>query len=109
MQVFADLPSKQGDQIDNQPDGMCLDEAGNLYIAHYGMRQVQVLSLEGNLLRRYPAGNLTASNVAFGGPKMDQLYTTGGLGKEGESEGGLFRLDLRGVRGLAILPKGRKQ
>ena len=109
MQVFADLPSKQGDQIDNQPDGMCLDEAGNLYIAHYGMRQVQVLSLGGKLLRRYPAGNLTASNVAFGGPKMDQLYTTGGLGKEGESEGGLFRLDLRGVRGLAILPKGRKQ
>jgi gluconolactonase len=103
--VFADLPAKdpaQG-QIDNQPDGMCLDEAGNLYVAHYGMQQVQVLDATGKLVARYPGGNVTTSNVAFGGPKMDQLFVTGGLGKE-EGEGGLFRLDL-GVRGLVILPK----
>jgi len=104
-QILATLPTKEGDQIDNQPDGMCLDEEGNLYIAHYGMHQVQVLDPEGKLLRRYPAGNLTVSNVAFGGPNMDQLYVTGGLGKEGQSEGALFRLDLKGTRGLAILPK----
>jgi gluconolactonase len=103
-QVFATLPTKEGDQIDNQPDGMCLDDAGNLYVAHYGMRQVQVLSPEGKLLRRYPAGNLTVSNVAFGGPRMDQLYVTGALGKEGQSEGVLFRLELKGVHGLQILP-----
>jgi gluconolactonase len=102
--VFANLPAKQGEQIDNQPDGMCLDDAGNLYVAHYGMRQVQVLDLEGNLLRRYPGGNLTTSNVAFGGANMDQLYITGGLGKEGGA-GGVYRLDLKGVRGLVILPK----
>ena len=54
MQVFADLPSKEGEQIDNQPDGICLDAAGNLYVAHYGMRQVQVLDPEGKLIRRYP-------------------------------------------------------
>jgi gluconolactonase len=106
MRVFASLPSKHGDQIDNQPDGMCLDESGNLYVAHYGMRQVQVLSPAGTLLRSYPAGNLTASNVAFGGPDMDQLYITGGLGIEGQSEGGLFRLNLKGIRGLVILPPG---
>jgi len=105
QQVFATLPTKEGDQIDNQPDGMCLDEAGNLYIAHYGMHQVQVLSPQGKPLRRYPAGNLTASNVAFGGPNMDQLYVTGALGKEGQSEGALFRLDLKGAHGLVILPK----
>jgi gluconolactonase len=104
-QVFATLPAKQGDQIDNQPDGMCLDEEGNLYVAHYGMHQVQVLSPEGTLLRRYPAGNLTTSNVAFGGTNLNQLYITGALGKEGQSEGALFRLDLEGVRGLAILPR----
>ncbi len=105
MKVFADLPTKQGDQIDNQPDGMCLDETGNLYVAHYGMRQVQVLGPDGKLMLRYPGGNLTTSNVAFGGPAMDQLYITGGLGKEESSEGGLFRLDLKEVRGLVILPK----
>jgi gluconolactonase len=104
MKVFANLPSKQGEQIDNQPDGMCLDADGNLYIAHYGMKQVQVLSPQGKLIRRYQGGNLTTSNVAFGGPHMDQLYITGALGGE-NIEGALFRLDLKGVNGLVILPK----
>ena len=102
---FADLPRKKEGtpQIDNQPDGMCLDAAGNLYVAHYGMKQVQVLSPEGKLIRQYDGGNVTTSNVAFGGPKMDQLFITGGIGPEA-GEGGLFRIDL-GVKGLVILPK----
>ena len=101
MQVFADLPSKEGEQIDNQPDGICLDAAGNLYVAHYGMRQVQVLDPEGKLIRRYPGGNLTTSNCAFGGPKLDQLFVTG------RRPGALFRLDL-GVPGLDIRPKRKE-
>ena len=101
---FAKLPVKDESlgQIDNQPDGICLDAAGNLYVAHYGMRQVQVLNPQGQLIARYGGGNVTTSNVAFGGPKSDQLFVTGGLGKE-SGEGGLFRLDL-GVKGLVILP-----
>jgi gluconolactonase len=103
--VFAELPKKDesAGQVDNQPDGMCLDAAGNLYVAHYGMKQVQVLDPTGKLIARYDGGNLTTSNVAFGGPNMDQLFVTGGLGKE-SGGGGLFRLDL-GVKGLIILPK----
>ena len=102
--VFAELPGKDTErgQIDNQPDGMCLDAAGNLYVAHYGMKQVQVLDASGKLIRRYDGGNVTTSNVAFGGPKMDQLFITGGIGPE-SGEGGLFRIDL-GVKGLVILP-----
>lgn len=100
--VFATLPTKQGDQIENAPDGMALDEAGNLYVAHYGMRTVQVLSPDGTLLRSYPGGNLTTSNVAFGGPRMDQLYVTGALGEEKTTRGGLFRLDLKGAKGLKL-------
>jgi gluconolactonase len=96
--VLIDLPSKEADQIDNQPDGIALDAGGNLFVAHYGMRQVQVISPEGKLIRRYPGGNLTTSNVAFAGPKMDRLYLTGG------EPGALFRLDLPGVEGLRILP-----
>ncbi len=103
--IFATLPTKTGEQIDNQPDGICLDQDGNLYVAHYGMRQVQVLSPEGKVLRRYPGGNLTTSNVAFGGPNLDQLYITGALGEENTTRGGLFRLDLKGAQGLRILPK----
>jgi gluconolactonase len=103
MRVFADLPAKSGDQIDNQPDGMALDSEGNLYVAHYGMRQVQVLDRSGKLIRQLPGGNLTTSNVAFAGPKMDQLFITGALGAQ-DTQGALFRLELPGVRGLRILP-----
>lgn len=106
--VFAKLPEKGKGQIDNQPDGIALDAEGNLYVAHYGMREVQVIDPHGKVIRHYPGGNLTTSNVAFGGPKLDQLYVTGG------DPGSLFRLDL-GVKGLAILParsaseKGKSQ
>ncbi len=102
QRVFAELPNREGDQVDNEPDGICLDASGNLYVAHYGMKQVQVLDPNGKLIRRYPAGNLTASNVAFGGPNRDQLFVTGGLTDE-SGGGGLFRLEL-GVEGLVILP-----
>ncbi|MCS7046083.1 MAG: SMP-30/gluconolactonase/LRE family protein [Gemmataceae bacterium] len=104
LKVFAELPEKQGDQIDNQPDGMCLDSDGNLYVAHYGMRQVQVLNPEGKLIRRYPGGNLTTSNVGFSGKDMNVLYITGGLGAEAGA-GAVFRIELPGVTGLTILPK----
>jgi gluconolactonase len=103
QQVFANLPAKQGDQIENAPDGMALDEDGNLFVAHYGMHTVQVLSPEGRLLRSYPGGNLTTSNVAFSGPNMDQLFITGALADEKTSRGAVWRLDLKGVRGLRLL------
>jgi gluconolactonase len=101
--VFANLPSKKGEQVANAPDGMALDEDGNLFVAHYGMRTVQVLSPKGELLRSYPGGNLTTSNVAFTGPNMDQLYITGALADEAKSPGGIWKLDLKGVRGLKLL------
>lgn len=102
-QEFAKLPFKEGDQIDNQPDGICLDLFGNLYVAHYGMGQVQVLDRKGKLIRRYPGGNLLTSNVAFAGEKMDQLYVTGG--EPDQKSGAFYRLDLPGAAGLDIRPK----
>ncbi|MBC7853228.1 MAG: SMP-30/gluconolactonase/LRE family protein [Pirellulaceae bacterium] len=105
--LFADLPKHEsGDFMQAQPDGMCLDAAGNLYVAHYGMKKVEVLSPAGKLIRQYDGGNVTTSNVAFGGPKHDQLFITGGIGKEA-GEGGLFRIDL-GAKGLVILPAAKK-
>jgi len=103
--LFANLPVKDtaAGQIDNQPDGMCLDQAGNLYVAHYGMKQVQVLDPSGKVVARYSGGNVTTSNVAFGGPDGNQLFVTGAIG-DTENRGGLFRLDLK-VPGLRVLPK----
>lgn len=102
QQVFAELPRKSGEQIANEPDGLALDRDGNLYVAHYGMQRVQVVGPDGRLLRTYPAGNLTPSNLAFGGAKGDQLFITGALGDEKTSKGAVFRLDLPGVRGLRL-------
>lgn len=99
MTVFATLPDKGAGQIGNEPDGITLDADGNLFVAHYGMGQVQVVSPDGRVIRRYTAGPLTTSNVAFGGPTMDQLFVTGALGDQ-KTPGALFRLDLPGVKGL---------
>ncbi|BAZ47638.1 putative gluconolactonase precursor [Nostoc sp. NIES-4103] len=105
QKVFAELPVKQGKQIDNKPDGISLDTQGNLYVAHYGMGQVQVLNPKGQLLRQYSSGNLTTSNIAFGGQDLTSLFVTGGVQTE-ERQGGIFRLDL-GVRGLDIRPSNQ--
>jgi gluconolactonase len=103
MRVFADLPKNESGKVnDNQPDGMCLDAKGNLYVAHYGMQQVQILNPQGQLIRQYPGGNRLTSNVAFGGPQHDQLFITGSIGADGKP-GAVFRLDL-GVKGRVILP-----
>ena len=103
MRVFADLPKNASGKLeDNQPDGMCLDANGNLYVAHYGMQQVQVLDPQGKLIRQYPGGNRLTSNVAFGGPKHNQLFVTGSINADGKP-GAVFRLDL-GVAGRVILP-----
>ena len=75
-QVFADLPTKNTalGQIDNQPDGMCLDADGNLYVAHYGMQQVQVLDPTGKLVRRYGGDPY---NGAVGGRIEATYYPSG--------------------------------
>ena len=108
--LLCDLPRKDeaAGQIDNQPDGMCLDANGNLYVAHYGMGQVQVLDRQGTVVRRYETGLLLTSNVAFGGPDHDMLYVTGAV--DGSSKpGGVAVLNLH-VPGRRLLssPPGKQ-
>ena len=54
------------------PDGICIDEKGDLYIA---ANQVQVYSPEGKLLGMIPTEE-TPSNCAFGDPDLASLYIT---------------------------------
>lgn len=98
--VFAYLPVNQKEGAhpvrDNQPDGIALDADGRLWVAHYGMKAVQVLDVNGAHLVTYDGGNVTTSNLCFAGPKFDTLYVTGG------TPGALYRLDVK-VPGLRIL------
>ena len=92
--MFAELPAKDAAPARStiSPTACASTRLAILYVAHYGMKQVQVLDPSGKLIRQYDGGNVTTSNVAFGGPKMDQLFITGGIGPEA-GEGGLFRID----------------
>lgn len=96
--VFADLPKNtlRPGKDDNQPDGMALDAEGRLWVAHYGMKAIQVLDRSGKLVATYDGGNRTTSNVAFAGPDNATLYATGG------EPGALMRLPVN-VPGLKIL------
>ena len=67
---FAFLPGEAG------PDGMALDVAGNLYVAHYGGGRVAIFGPNGDLVDeiRVPGANVT--NVAFGGDDLRTLVIT---------------------------------
>lgn len=104
MRVFAELPSKEG--VAAEPDGMALDSEGNLYVAHLGMGAVEVLDPQGKLIRSLPGGNYDVSNLAFGGPDLNQLFITGSVGHRSDTAGRVYRLDLGGVRGISsLLPR----
>lgn len=100
--VFCDLPKNQAlpGQEYNQPDGIAFDAAGRLWVAHYGMKSLHVLSPEGELIYTYDGANQLTSNVCFAGPNLDFVYTTGS--SLGGSPGGVFRLDVN-VPGLKLL------
>ena len=59
------------------PDGLAVDQAGNLFVAHAGMGCVWMFSPRGEPLLRIDscAGHMT-TNVAFGGKDNRDLYIT---------------------------------
>lgn len=101
---FADLRMNKGPDSYTEPYGMCLDAAGNLYVALHGWRQVEVLDPSGNIVGRNDSGSNYPGSLAFGGPKLDQLFVTGSLDGRQRGPSELYRIDL-GVKGLAVLPK----
>lgn len=81
VSVFASLPFNSDDRImGNLPDGIALDSAGRLWVAHYGMQAVHVLSTSGDLLASYDSGMQLTSNICFSG---SDAIITGGKGEPG--------------------------
>lgn len=91
ISVFALLPehiSKRKEQ--NLPDGLALDEDGNLWVAHYGMESVHVLSPGGKVLQTINTGIPLTSNVFMMG--KDKVIVTGGYGEPGPGLLAVFQL-----------------
>lgn len=66
-----------------RPDGVALDEDGNLWICTPGSGGLEVFSNEGKFLTRiaFGAGTMT-TNCCFGGPELTDLFVTAsGLGQ----------------------------
>jgi len=78
VEVFADLLADGS----GEPDGMAVDSAGRLWIAHYGRHTVLIVNTEGKIERtiKLPVDASTASggptNVVFAGKDLRAVYIT---------------------------------
>lgn len=87
--------------LPGMPDGMTLDEAGNLWVAFWDGGAVHCLSPEGRLLDTVEVPVPRSTSCAFGGPELDTLYVTTARSEEHPLSGALFALAVPGVRGRA--------
>ena len=88
--------------LDSSPDGMAIDEAGNLWIAFCHGGCVVCFSPEsGAELRRIELPCLETTACAFGGPDLADLYVTTGVHKSivEEHSGRLWLVRGLGVKG----------
>jgi sugar lactone lactonase YvrE len=88
---------------DGSPDGICVDAAGNLWIAIWGGGQVRCHTPAGELVAvvRVPARDVTS--VAFVGPELDTLLITSAHEDESQDAGHLFTARV-GTRGTPTTP-----
>jgi len=59
------------------PDGLTMDKAGRLFVAHASLGHVFVFAQNGELIARIKScAGPTCTNVAIGGANRDRLYVT---------------------------------
>jgi gluconolactonase len=59
------------------PDGLTMDKAGRLFVAHASLGHVFVFAQSGELTARIKScAGLSCTNVAIGGANSDRLYVT---------------------------------
>ncbi len=96
--VCVTVPPEEG-----IPDGMTVDDEGNIWVALWGGRSVVKYDPKtGEALERAELPALNVTSCCFGGKDMDELFiTTGSLGTDAEeypNAGGVFRIK-PGVKG----------
>jgi gluconolactonase len=78
------------------PDGLAVDQAGNVYVAHAGLGSVWKFSAQGEpLLRIRSCAGMMTTNLAFGGKDNQDLFIT-------ESESGSILRAQMDTPGLAL-------
>ncbi|MEO5996865.1 MAG: SMP-30/gluconolactonase/LRE family protein [Chitinophagaceae bacterium] len=82
--VFTDLPShNSGNEIDNLPDGLALDANGRLWVAHYGMQALQIISRQGVVIDSIAIPFPLVSNVFIENSILPKVLVTGGYAEPG--------------------------
>ena len=94
---------------DELPDGLCTDEAGNLWVAVYGAGQVRCFTPDGALLHTVDVGPAATTSVAFAGRDLGTLVVTTAADAPGTEPhhawaGALLTVDVAGATGLHGLP-----
>lgn len=88
-EVFANLPiNSSGFETDNLPDGLAINNSGELLVAHYGMQAVHIITDAGALLQSFDTGMPLTSNLCFFDDHT--IIVTGGFGEPGP--GGLYKI-----------------
>jgi gluconolactonase len=83
LEVFCDLPRNERDSLTgNLPDGILVDSRDRLWVAHYGMQAVHVISPDGRLEASFDTGIPLTSNLCLTENEKD-LVITGGFGEPG--------------------------
>ena len=82
-EVFCQLPwNAHGIVTGNLPDGIMADRDDRIWVAHYGMQAVQLISRQGELVKTYDTGIPLTSNLCFTADATE-LIVTGGRGEPG--------------------------
>lgn len=98
--VLASYAADEG-----KPDGLCVDQAGNLWVAFWDGARVECLSPEGEVLRRVALPVKRPTSCCFGGDDLKRLYiTSAAVGIDApDLDGGVFAMDVE-VPGLPSTP-----
>ena len=99
------------DPRDGSPDGMCFDDAGFVWVAHWGAGKVVKYHGDGKEIESIAIPASQVSNVCFGGENLERLFvTTARVGLSNEqlqnepAAGSIFEITGHHSRGIKSFP-----
>lgn len=88
------------------PDGMTIDEGGNLYVAMFHDSKVLKINPQGQIVQEILVPVSQVTSVAFGGMHLDELYVTTASRQfrdpQDEPAGATFKVTGLGVKGAPM-------